>query len=88
VNIVNLVANEVVATLRGGFVRGSRNFSRDGRRFVLGSRDGVITLWDTATGEEITKLHDHPQGLLSFSSGATLLNALQGEKKIEILRAR
>ena len=88
VRIVNLATNEEVATLRGEYFRGGRNFSDDGRRFVLGSLDDVITVWDTATGEEITKLREHGRGLLAFSSGSILLNAPFVEQKVEILRAR
>jgi WD40 repeat protein len=57
-------------------------FSPDGKRLATGSRLGVITLWDAATGQETLSLRGHSATVqcLAFSpDGRFLASASEGE---------
>lgn len=50
-------------------------FSPDGAWLVTGARDGQLTVWDTATGEPLTRLAGHSGGVetVAFNHSGTLL---------------
>jgi WD40 repeat protein len=49
--------------------------SPDGRRFASASRDGLISVWDIATGREVKQFSGHANGVsvLAWSPDGRLL---------------
>ncbi len=50
----------------GGFVS-SLTFTRDGKTLISASGDGLIRLWDPATGKERRRLKGHTAAVLSLA---------------------
>lgn len=78
----------------------SLSFSPDGTRIVSGSNDSTIRLWDTSTGEELTKFQAHtgivnsvsfsPDGMRIASGGRNTICLWDSSagKKLQTLKAR
>lgn len=63
-------------------------FSADGRRLAVGANDGLITIWDLASKEEVATLAGHTRTVLALSflpDGDTLVSV--GVDQIRVWRA-
>ncbi|MHB8524498.1 MAG: WD40 domain-containing protein, partial [Limisphaerales bacterium] len=63
-------------------------FSTDGRRLAVGANDGLITIWDLASKEEVATLAGHTRTVLALSflpDGDTLVSV--GVDQIRVWRA-
>ena len=55
------------------------------RRAATGSKDGFVRIWNTVTGQEVTKLPHHvPIQGVKYSSDGTMLLAVTGRNKIHL----
>jgi WD40 repeat protein len=55
-------------------------FSRDGRRLFTGGSDGLVKVWDTATGLELRTIPAHPSGVSGLAvspDGKTLVTCAE-----------
>lgn len=59
-------------------------FSPDGTRLLSGSRDGVIMVWDTSTGELLARYHEHRGRIhtASFSADANAITSASEDRRI------
>src|SRR5262249_40052013 len=62
--------------------------SADGRRFATGSRDGLITIWDAASHQQLTTLRGHRELVrnLAFTPDGDHLVSVSGDQ-LRIWRA-
>jgi WD40 repeat protein len=62
-NRLNYICDQSVMTLRGHDGVFAVIFSPDGKRVISGGNDGIIKVWDSATGKELKILRGH-EGLV------------------------
>jgi WD40 repeat protein len=65
-------------------------YSPDGSRLVSGSGDGVVGVWDAATGEELAMLAGHREAVTAVAyspDGARIASALS-DRTIRVWDAR
>jgi WD40 repeat protein len=53
--------------LRHGAFVSSLTYTRDGKTLIAASGDGLIRLWDPATGKELRRLQGHTGAVLSLA---------------------
>lgn len=59
-------------------------FSPDGSRVLSGSREGEIIVWDTTTGEELTRYHEHRSRIHTavFSSDGSWITSAGEDRRL------
>ena len=84
---LSILADKALDTLRGGEGRVSAvAFGPHGKRLAAGSTDGLVTVWDVATGRALARLLGHEDAIyaVAFAPQSTLLASSSADMTIRI----